>query len=119
MAEQKTYPALDPKDLTSGQVVRVHEKIQEVSAKGAVRERVQIFEGIVTAVRGAGNSRSFMVRKESDGYGVEKIFPVNSPSIAKLELVKTFKTRRAVLTPFIKGFERKLKEVKVKKTVVA
>ncbi len=113
-----TYKSLLPAELSAGQVVRVHEKIQDTTAKGEPRERVQIFEGLILGVRGAGASRSFTIRKDTDGFGVEKIFPVSSPNLAKLELVKTFIVRRAKLS-YIKDFSRKLKEVKVKKEVPA
>lgn len=110
MAQAKEYAIIEASALTPGQVVRIHEKIVDVGAKGEKRERVQIFEGLVLAVRGAGLSKMFTIRKESNGYGVEKIFPVTTPSIVKIELVKTYRTRRARLT-FIKDFARKLKEV--------
>ncbi|NBS68278.1 50S ribosomal protein L19 [bacterium] len=114
MAQVKDYAALEPSAITPGQVLRIHEKIVDIGAKGEKRERVQIFEGLVLAVRGAGFSKTFTIRKESNGYGVEKIFPVTTPSIAKIELVKAYRTRRARLT-FIKDFARKLKEIVVAK----
>lgn len=101
-------------NLHAGMIVRVHEKIQDVNAKGEPRERIQIFEGLVLGVRGAGSSKTFTIRKEANGYGVEKIFPVSSPNIAKIEVVKTFKVRRARLA-FVKDFARKFKEVVTKK----
>lgn len=110
MAQTKDYAVIEPSAITTGQVLRVHEKIVDVSAKGEKRERTQIFEGLVLAARGAGLSKTFTIRKETDGYGVEKIFPVTTPTIAKIELVKTYTVRRARLT-FIKGFARKLKEM--------
>ena len=108
-AKEQVYSVITPAELKAGQIVRLHEKIQDVSAKGEARERIQIFEGLILAVRGQGNSKSFVIRKESAGYGVEKIFPLTSPNIIKLELVKKYKTRRAKLT-FIKNFGRQLKE---------
>lgn len=101
---------ITPAEIKTGQILRVHEKIQDVNAKGETRERVQIFEGLVLGVRGSQSSKSFTIRKETDGYGVEKIFPVSSPNIAKIELVKTYKVRRAKLS-FVKGFARRLKEL--------
>jgi large subunit ribosomal protein L19 len=97
-------------EIRAGQVLRVHEKIQDVNAKGETRERVQIFEGLVLGIRGSGASKTFTIRKETDGYGVEKIFPVSSPSITKIELVKVYRVRRAKLS-FVKDFARKLKEM--------
>lgn len=67
-----------------GNTVRVHNKIKEGS-----KERVQIFEGLVIARKGGkGMNASFMVRKIASGVGVERIFPLHSPNIAKLEVVK-------------------------------
>mgnify|MGYP001602537667 FL=1 len=103
--------------LRAGQTVRLHERIKDVSAKGEVRERVQIFEGIILGVKGAGPSRTLTIRKVSDGIGVEKIYPVHSPLIAKIELVKTARVRRAKLS-FLNNlktrFKRKLEETYVK-----
>lgn len=99
--------------LQAGQTVRLHERIKDVSPKGEERERIQVFEGMILALGGKGISRTITVRKVSDGIGVEKIYPINSPVIAKIELVKTAKVRQAKLG-FIKkaklGFKRSLKE---------
>lgn len=107
---------LQPDQLRAGQTVRVHERIKDISAKGEERERVQIFEGILLGVKGAGISRTFTIRKISEGVGVEKIYPVASPVIAKIELVKTAHVRRAKLS-FLNNvrhpFKRKLKETYV------
>jgi large subunit ribosomal protein L19 len=100
---------LNPSQVVAGQVLRVHEKIQDMNAKGEARERIQVFEGLVLGVRGKGASKSFTIRKETDGFGVEKIFPVSSPNLTKIELVKAYKTRRARLS-FMKGFGRRLRE---------
>ena len=101
-------------EVKPGMVIRVHEKIEDMNAKGEKRNRVQIFEGLVLGVRGAGQSRSMTVRKETDGFGVEKIYPVHSPNIAKIDIVKQMDVRRAKLS-FIKDFGRRLKEVGKKK----
>ncbi|MEK7183507.1 MAG: 50S ribosomal protein L19 [Patescibacteria group bacterium] len=101
---------LKAEQIEAGQILRVHEKIQDVNAKGEARERVQVFEGLVLGVRGKGTSKSFTIRKETNGFGVEKIFPVSSPNLSKIELVKAYKTRRARLS-FMKGFGRRLREV--------
>jgi large subunit ribosomal protein L19 len=75
-----------------GDTVKVHYRIKEGS-----KERIQIFQGIVIQRRGAGISKTFTVRKVSNGVGVERIFPVNSPLIAKLEVVRFGHVRRAKL----------------------
>src|SRR5438046_9872647 len=77
----------------AGDTINVHVKISEGN-----KERVQQFQGVVLYRRGAGtNGESFSVRKVSNGVGVERIFPVVSPSIEKIEFVKTGKFRRAKL----------------------
>jgi large subunit ribosomal protein L19 len=105
---------LKPEQIDAGQTLRVHEKIQDINAKGEARERIQVFEGLVLGTRGKGASKSFTIRKETNGFGVEKIFPLSSPNITKVELVKAYKIRRARLS-FIKGFGRRLREAVTKK----
>ncbi len=79
--------------LKSGFTVKVHQKIKEGD-----KQRVQIFEGLIIKISaGSGVSRTFTVRKVVDGIGVEKIFPVNSPNVAKVEIVRASKVRRAKL----------------------
>ena len=75
-----------------GDIVNVHVKVIEGD-----KERVQDFEGIVIGRRGEGLRATFTVRKISNGVGVERIFPVHSPRIAKIELVRTGRVRRAKL----------------------
>ncbi len=79
-----------------GYTVRVGSIITEVK-NGVAKERVQYFEGIVIARKGSGISETFTVRKESAGVGVERIFPLHSPKIASIEVVKKGKVRRAKL----------------------
>lgn len=76
-----------------GDTVRVDVKIIE-----GKRERIQAFEGIVMARKGSGISETFTVRKISYGVGVERVFPVHSPKIANITVVRTGKVRRAKLT---------------------
>ena len=76
-----------------GDTVRVDVKIIE-----GKRERIQAFEGIVMARKGSGISETFTVRKNSYGVGVERIFPVHSPKLAKITVVRRGKVRRAKLT---------------------
>ena len=75
-----------------GDTVRVYAKIKEGN-----RERIQLFEGTVIAKKGGGASETFTVRKMSYGVGVEKIFPVHSPNVAKVDVVRKGKVRRAKL----------------------
>lgn len=75
-----------------GDTVKVHVKIRE-----GEKERIQIFEGTVIARRGSGVSETFTVRRVSYGVGVEKVFPIHSPNVAKVELVRHGKVRRSKL----------------------
>ncbi len=81
----------------AGDTVRVHVKIKE-----GEKFRIQVFEGVVIAQKNNGISSTFTVRKVSLGYGVERIFPVHSPIIEKIEVVKSGKVRRARLY-FLRG----------------
>ncbi|MZQ75583.1 MAG: 50S ribosomal protein L19 [Peptoclostridium sp.] len=74
----------------AGDTVKVHIKVTE-----GKRERIQIFEGVVIKRQGGGNRETFTVRKISFGVGVEKIFPVHSPVIEKIEVTRKGKVRRA------------------------
>ncbi len=75
-----------------GDTISVHVKVVEGD-----KERIQQFQGIVIGIRGSGISRTFRVRKISNGVGVERIFPIHSPSIAKIEKIREGKVRRAKL----------------------
>jgi len=115
-AEQKTEvkesssKIIKPEEIKPGMVIKVHQKIKETTAKGEEKERIQIFEGTALALR-RGPGGTFTVRKISDGVGVEKIFPLRLPSIAKIELVRQHKVRRAKLY-YLRGYEKKMKETK-------
>ena len=97
-------PALAP-----GQTVRVDVKIKE-----GEKERIQAYEGIVVKVQGSGIGQSFTVRKVSSGVGVERTFPVHSPTIDKITVIRKGKVRRARLYYLRNrsGKSAKLKEVR-------
>lgn len=82
----------EPPKVDVGNTVRVHIKIKEGS-----RERIQIFEGTVIAKKNGGIAETFTVRRLSYGVGVEKVFPIHSPAIDKIEVVRVGKVRRAKL----------------------
>ncbi|MBG9985849.1 50S ribosomal protein L19 [Facklamia sp. DSM 111018] len=96
----------DIPDFRPGDTVRVHALIVEGD-----RERVQIFEGLVIKRRGAGISETYTVRKISNGVGVERTFPVHSPRVAKLEVVRKGKVRRAKLY-YIRALSGKAARIK-------
>lgn len=104
---------ISPTEVKSGMNIKVHQKIREKNPKGEEKERIQVYEGLVLNVRGSKNHKTMTVRKISNGVGVEKIFPLNLPAIAKIELVNQLKTRRKVLS-FVRTSKKKLKEVKPK-----
>lgn len=81
------FPKFNP-----GDRIRVQVRVIEGD-----KERLQNFEGDVISIRGNGNNKTFTVRKMSSGVGVERIFPINSPKIAKIELIKQGDVRRAKL----------------------
>ena len=91
-----------------GDTVRVHVKIKEGD-----KYRIQVFEGVVIVQKNNGVSSTFTVRKVSFGYGIERIFPVHSPIIEKLEVVKSGKVRRARLY-YLRG--RRGKAARLKET---
>jgi large subunit ribosomal protein L19 len=88
----KEYKTVKHPNFAPGDIIEVHTRIKEGG-----KERIQIFKGIVIAIKGAGISKTFTVRKISYGIGVEKIYPVYSPSIAKIKIVKKAKVRRSKL----------------------
>jgi len=88
-------------DFQSGDTVKVYTKVVEGDS-----ERIQIFDGVVLARRGSGISESFTVRKISYGVGVERVFPLHSPRIEKIEVVKTGKVRRSKIY-YLRGLSGK------------
>lgn len=91
-----------------GDTVRVHGKIKEGN-----RERIQVFEGTVIKRQNGGNRETFTVRKSSGGIGVEKTWPLHSPNVVKIEVVRKGKVRRAKLFYLRKlsGKKAKVKEI--------
>ncbi len=89
---EKEYVKYEQPPFHIGDLVKVHVKIIE-----GKRERVQIFEGYVIGVHNSGSRRTFRVRRESYGIGVERVFPLNSPRIEKIEIVRRGKVKRAKL----------------------
>lgn len=91
----------DLPDIKPGHIVKVYQKITETKGSGKkieTKERIQVFEGLVLGKKGGtGINATITVRKISGGIGVERIFPLNAPTIEKIELIKITKTRRAKL----------------------
>ena len=79
-------------EFRAGDTVRVHVRVVEGN-----KQRIQVFQGVVIARRGGGTRESFTVRKISGGIGVERVFPLHSPSLDKIEVVRHGKVRRAKL----------------------
>ena len=96
-------------DFNVGDTVRVYGKIKEGN-----RERIQVFEGIVLKRQGGSSRETFTVRKSSNGIGVEKTWPVHSPNVEKIDVVRKGKVRRAKLN-YLRG--RVGKKAKVKEAV--
>ncbi|NSL51204.1 50S ribosomal protein L19 [Calidifontibacillus erzurumensis] len=92
-----------------GDTLRVHVKVVEGN-----RERIQIFEGVVIKRRGGGISETFTVRKVSYGVGVERTFPLHTPKIAKIEVIRRGKVRRAKLYYLreLRGKAARIKEIR-------
>ena len=98
--------------MRSGDTVRVHVKVRE-----GEKERIQIFEGMVIGMHRGGTRASFTVRKVSFGQGVERIFPLHSPTVDKIEVLRGAKVRRAKLT-FLRDLKGKAARMKEQKRVV-
>ncbi|MBO8158647.1 50S ribosomal protein L19 [Thermosyntropha sp.] len=89
---EEEYYKKDLPQFGPGDTVKVHVKVVEGN-----RERIQVFEGTVIKIRGEGLSKTFTVRRISFGVGVERTFPLHSPKIAKIEVIRRGKVRRARL----------------------
>jgi len=108
---QKEWLRTDVPPFRAGDTVRVNVRVKEGD-----KERVQAFEGVCIARRGAGVSASFTVRKISNGIGVERIFPLHSPMLADINVVRRGRVRRAKLFYLraLTGKATRIKERKVK-----
>jgi len=102
-------PKVDMPKFRSGDHIKVHVRVIEGD-----KERIQAFEGDVISIRGSQENRTFTVRKIASGVGVERIFPFNSPKIAKVELLKEGDVRRAKLF-YLRSLSGKAARIKTKK----
>ena len=98
--------------MKSGDTVRVHVKVREGD-----KERIQVFEGMVIGMHRGGTRASFTVRKVSFGQGVERIFPLHSPTIDKVEVIRSAQVRRAKLN-FLRNLRGKAARMKEQKRTV-
>ena len=96
----------DVPEFRPGDNVKVHVRIKEGG-----KERIQVFEGLVIKRRGGGISETYTVRKMSNGVGVERTFPVHSPMVARIEVVRKGKVRRAKLN-YIRSLSAKKARIK-------
>ena len=105
---EKQYLKDDLPEFTSGDTVRVHVRIKEGD-----KERIQVFQGDVIGRRGGGTGATFTVRKMSSGVGVERVFPLHSPNVAKIERVRKGQVRRKKLYYLreLTGKSARIKEV--------
>ena len=102
----KTQLKKDLPEIRSGNTVRVHVKIKEGD-----KSRIQVFEGIVIAKQGGGINEKIIVRKISNGVGVERTFPLHSPIVDKIEVTRIGKVRRNKLT-YLRGLSGKAARIK-------
>ena len=107
---EKSQMRMDIPAFRSGDTVRVHSRITEGD-----KERIQVYEGIVIARKGGGSKETFTVRKVSYGVGVERIFPLHSPQIGKIEVVRLGKVRRAKLY-YLRDLRGKAARISERKT---
>jgi large subunit ribosomal protein L19 len=98
---ESKYRKSDVPVFAPGDTVRVHVRIKEGD-----KERVQVFQGTVISKTGSGLSESFTVRKVSSGVGVERVFPLHSPNVTKVQLMKQGKVRRSKLY-YLRGLKGK------------
>jgi len=110
-----TSEKIEQTELKPGMTVRVYQKIKEVNIKGEEKERIQYFEGMIIARKHNKEiGGTITVRKISEGVGIEKIFPLNLPTIDKIEVKKIAKVSRAKLYFLRRGYKKRFKETIVK-----
>ncbi|KKQ79654.1 MAG: 50S ribosomal protein L19 [Parcubacteria group bacterium GW2011_GWC2_38_7] len=99
-------------EVVPGVTIKVHQEITDLTSKGEEKKRIQIFEGIVLQRKHGNTAKATVtVRKDSNGFGVERIFPLRLATIKKIEVVKKFRVRRAKIG-YIRGKHKKMQEVK-------
>jgi large subunit ribosomal protein L19 len=98
---ENEYLRSDVPEFRAGDTLRVHVKVSEGD-----KQRIQVFQGVVIARRGSGTGESFTVRKMSGGVGVERVFPIHSPVLDKIEVVRRGRVRRAKLY-YLRGLRGK------------
>jgi large subunit ribosomal protein L19 len=103
---EKSFMRDDHPEFSSGDTVRVHVKIKE-----GEKERIQVFQGTVISRQGGGTAETFTVRKVSGGIGVERVFPLHSPNLAKIERIRVGQVRRAKLY-YLRGLTGKSARIK-------
>ena len=103
----------DIPDFAPGDTVNVHVRVIEGD-----KERIQQYQGVVIAFKGSGSRRTFMVRKISNGVGVERVFPLYSPKLAQIEVVRRGRVRRAKLY-YLRNLRGKAARIREKRRDVA
>lgn len=103
---EKEYLRTDIPSFKAGDTIGVYYKVKEGN-----KERTQLFEGVVIRVNGGGIAKTFTVRKISSGVGVERIIPINSPNIEKIEVLKVGRVRRSKLY-YLRGLSTKKARIK-------
>jgi large subunit ribosomal protein L19 len=108
---EKEQMKIDLPSFRAGDTVKVHVRIKE-----AEKERIQVFEGVVIKRRNGGSRASFTVRKISYGVGVERIFPLHSPTVDRVEVVQRGKVRRSRIY-YLRALKGKAARIKERKSV--
>jgi large subunit ribosomal protein L19 len=111
IAKDTKGKAAKPEELKPGMTIRVYQKIKELNSKGEEKERLQFFDGMIIAKKhGTEKGASITVRKISEGVGVEKIFPLHSPTVDRIVIKKQAKVRQSKLYYLRGEYKKRLKE---------